>query len=60
MKPFTDDDFPITAQGHNVYRHTESGAICTCWHQSMAAEIAKRLNRDHDADKQRGDIDAKG
>lgn len=47
MRPFTDDDFPIIAQGYNVYRHTESGPICTCSHMDMAAEIAKRLNRDN-------------
>lgn len=44
MKPLTNADFPITAQGYNVYRRTESGPICTCSHMDMAAEIAKRLN----------------
>ena len=47
MNPFTDDDFPILAQGHNVYRRTESSPICTCTYMGMAAEIAKRLNRDN-------------
>lgn len=47
MRPLTDDDFPVVAQGHNVYRRTESGPICTCSHMDMAAEIAKRLNRDN-------------
>jgi hypothetical protein len=45
MRPFTDDDFPIAAQGHNVYRRSESSPICTCADQQMAAEIAKRLNQ---------------
>jgi hypothetical protein len=44
MRSFTDDDFPIVAQGHNVYRRSESSPICTCAEQAMAAEIAKRLN----------------
>lgn len=47
MRPFTEDDFPIVANGHNVYRRNESSPICTCNEQEMAAEIAKRLNRDN-------------
>jgi hypothetical protein len=47
IRPLTDNDFPIIAQGHNVYRRTESSPICTCADQGMAAEIAKRLNRDN-------------
>lgn len=47
MRPFTDNDFPIAALGHNVYRKTESSPICTCAHMDMAQEIAKRLNRDN-------------
>lgn len=47
MKPFRDSDFPVKAIGHNVYRRGESGPICTCAEQEMAAEIAKRLNRDN-------------
>lgn len=47
MRPFTEDDFPVEAAGHNVYRRTESGPICTCSDMEMAAEIAKRLNRDN-------------
>jgi hypothetical protein len=44
MRPLTDDDFPMVALAHNVYRRTESSPICTCADQDMAAEIARRLN----------------
>lgn len=47
MRPFTDDDFPLVASGHNVYRRTESSPICTCPEQEMAAELARRLNREN-------------
>lgn len=47
MQPFTEDDFPIVAQGNNVYRRMESSPICTCAEMAMATEIAKRLNRDN-------------
>lgn len=47
MRPLTDDDFPVAANGYHVYRRTESSPICTCAHMDMAAEIAKRLNRDN-------------
>lgn len=47
MMPFTEDDFPIVAQGYNVYRGTESSPICTCTHMEMAQEIALRMNRDN-------------
>lgn len=47
MRPLTDDDFPVVANGHGVYRRTESSPICTCVYVDMAAEIAKRLNRDN-------------
>lgn len=50
MRPLTQADFPIVAGGHNVYRRTESGPICTCSDQAMAAEIAQRLNRGTAAD----------
>lgn len=47
MTPFTEDDFPVVAAGHNVYRRNESSPICTCTDMAMAVEIAKRLNRDN-------------
>jgi hypothetical protein len=47
MTPFTEDDFPVVARGNEVYRRMESGPICTCADMDMAAEIAKRLNRDN-------------
>lgn len=49
MQPFTQEGFPIIASGHNVYRRMESSPICTCADMAMAAEIAKRLNRDNQA-----------
>lgn len=47
MMRFTEEDFPIMAAGHNVYRRSESSPICTCSDQEMAAAIAMRLNRDN-------------
>ena len=44
MTKLTHLDFPIIAQGHNVYRRMESGPICTCADMDMASEIALRLN----------------
>ena len=44
IRPFAPEDFPIVAQGHNVYRATESGPICTCADMAMANQIAYFLN----------------
>lgn len=47
MRKFTEADFPLGAVGHNVYRRTEGSPIAHCVEQDMAAELAKRLNRDN-------------
>lgn len=45
MRPFIEDDFPITAMGNRVYRRLDSSPICTAFDDEMAEEIAKRLNQ---------------
>lgn len=47
MRPFTDEDFPATAVGSRVYRRLDSSPICIAADDEMAAEIAKRMNRDN-------------
>lgn len=46
MRPLDQNDFPLVAQGANIYRRTESSPMCVCPDDHTAAELAARLNRD--------------
>lgn len=46
MTPFRDEDFPVYAVRGVVRSRRNAAPICECASQEMAAEIAKRLNRD--------------
>ena len=39
-----DWDFPIIAQGNNVYARSQSNPIATCWDAEIAQRIAQCLN----------------
>lgn len=53
MRPFAEADFPIIAVGNRVYRKSDSSPICVCVSDEMAAEVAKRMNRDNQAHPER-------
>lgn len=46
MMRFTDEDFPVAAI-HKLVHRRGGPVVCLCDSPEMAAEIAKRLNRDN-------------
>ncbi len=46
--PLAPEDFPVVANGQYVYRRTTSGAFVGPISMQLAADIAKRLNRDEE------------
>lgn len=45
-RPLTSLDFPLVAMGNMVYRKTESSPMIVAPDDQIAAELARRLNRD--------------
>ena len=43
----SDEDFPVYAHKRWVYRRTSEVPMLECYTDRMAAEIARRLNRDN-------------